>query len=105
MPPYFSVEYSQGRRSSVAPSPRPTISSMIEKPTEIPSRWGIVRRKPKVSPEEASITLFGPGVSELTSVNSTSGINTDSEARGAWSREDRSEPIMLFAPWRAGRRR
>ncbi|MNU11547.1 hypothetical protein D3C72_2594960 [compost metagenome] len=52
------------------------------KPRFTPSRWGRLRRKPKFSPDEASITLFGPGVIELTSANSARGPSSDSEARG-----------------------
>ena len=60
----------------------PTRKIISVKPRFTPSRCGTLRRKPKFRPEDASITLFGPGVIELTSANIASGPSRDSDIRG-----------------------
>ena len=41
-------------------------------PSAVPRMWGTVRRNPNVAPDAQSITLFGPGVPELTNEKATS---------------------------------
>jgi len=39
----------------------------------MPSICGNVRRKPKLMPEDSSMVLFGPGVTDVTSANKRAG--------------------------------
>src|SRR5687767_7736131 len=43
--------------------------SSDRKPAPMPSIWGMVRRKPKFTPDANSIMLFGPGVIEVVKAN------------------------------------
>jgi hypothetical protein len=52
----------RGSSRATPPKPHPTISAITTHPPVIPIIWGIVRRKPKVAPEDSSIMLLGPGV-------------------------------------------
>lgn len=61
----------------------------------------MVRRKPKFSPDVASITLFGPGVIELTSANRASGPSSDREVRGT-SAQLAGIKLMLRSLWVPG---
>ncbi len=56
------------------PIPAPTQASITPKPIEMPNICGIVRLKPKFTPDANSITLFGPGVIEDTSEKTHSAI-------------------------------
>src|ERR1700757_100309 len=47
-------------------SPAQTPSSKTLKPAQTPRICGTVRRKPNVAPEAVSMTLFGPGVMDMT---------------------------------------
>jgi len=60
--------------ASKAPSPRPTPIKSDRKPAPMPSICGIVRRKPKFTPEANSIILFGPGVIEVAKAKVTSAV-------------------------------
>src|ERR1700758_2114277 len=57
---------SMGEASRIEARPSPTSSSITGKPTVTPARWGRLRARPKRAPEEASITLLGPGVNAMT---------------------------------------
>jgi hypothetical protein len=48
---------------------------MSVKPSETPSMWGKVRRKPKFMPDVINIRLFGPGVIEDTKAKMESAAN------------------------------
>lgn len=48
------------------PSPAATAIAIVPIPTDVPSTWGIVGRRPNWIPEAHSIKLFGPGLAALT---------------------------------------
>src|SRR3954462_351114 len=58
---------SKGEASRSEASPSPTRKNITGKPTVTPAMWGRVRVTPKRAPDEASITLLGPGVKAMTS--------------------------------------
>ena len=60
----------------IVPRPRPTAAIMKAKPSVMPAICGSVRRKPWVSPEDSSMTLFGPGVKNITTANITKAIRS-----------------------------
>src|ERR1700688_2947120 len=60
----------------MVPRPRPTAAIMKAKPRVIPAICGSVGRKPCVSPEDSSMTLFGPGVKNITTANITKAIRS-----------------------------
>src|SRR6266702_8013752 len=60
----------------MVPKPRPTAPIMKAKPIVMPATCGNVRRKPKVSPEDSSMTLLGPGVKNITAANTTKAIKS-----------------------------
>src|ERR1700737_1885333 len=61
----------------IVPRPRPTAAIMKAMPKVMPAICGRVRRKPCVSPEDSSMTLFGPGVKNITTANKTKAIRSD----------------------------
>ena len=67
---------------------------MKVKPRFTPSRCGTLRRKPKFRPDEASITLLGPGVMELTSANMARGPSKDRDIRGTSAQLEGSRFIL-----------
>src|SRR6202790_4054697 len=60
----------------IVPRPRPTAAIMKAMPKVMPAICGRVRRKPCVSPEDSSMTLFGPGVKNITAANRTKAIRS-----------------------------
>src|ERR1700720_713021 len=58
------------------PSPRPTAATMKATPRMMPATCGNVRRKPKVSPDDSSMMLFGPGVKNITAANTTKAMKS-----------------------------
>src|SRR5689334_6010847 len=71
----------------IAPKPRPTAPIMKAKPIVTPAMCGSVGRKPCVSPDESSITLFGPGVKNMTVANTTNANRSDCDmtaSRDLW---------------------
>src|SRR5512141_853886 len=68
---------STGYATKMVPRPRPTAATMKATPKVTPAICGSVRRKPWVSPEDSSMTLFGPGVKNITTANITKAIRSD----------------------------
>src|SRR6476660_139819 len=60
----------------MVPKPRPTAPTIKAKPIVTPATCGNVRRNPKVSPEDSSMTLFGPGVKNITAANTTKAMKS-----------------------------
>src|SRR6202051_3587788 len=58
------------------PSPRPTAATMKATPRVMPAICGSVRRKPCVNPDDSSMTLFGPGVKNITAANTTKAMKS-----------------------------
>ena len=48
------------------------------KPTVMPAICGIVRAKPKFTPDAVTMMLFGPGVNAVTKTNKVSASKTSS---------------------------
>src|ERR1700743_303334 len=57
----------RGEASRMEARPSPTRNSITGKPTKTPSKCGMVLATPKRAPDDASITLLGPGVKAITS--------------------------------------
>ena len=62
-----------------APNPNPTAISNTGNPTATPIICGIVRLKPKLTPDAATIKLFGPGVMDMTAANGRSERKIDGD--------------------------
>src|SRR5450755_2795570 len=60
----------------IVPRPRPTAAIMKAIPKVMPAICGSVRRNPCVSPEDSSMTLFGPGVKYITAANTIKAIRS-----------------------------
>jgi len=69
IPTNFKTVKTSGNFSNKAPIPSPTIKTIRGNPKNIPDMCGIVLLYPKVSPEDKSIMLFGPGDIEVDKVN------------------------------------
>src|SRR3954447_783223 len=67
----------------IAPKPSPTAPIMKAKPIVTPAMWGSVGRKPCVRPDESSMTLFGPGVKNITVANTTNANRSEWDIRGS----------------------
>ncbi len=52
---------SKGYVWNTAPKPKPTATTSTKKPQVMPSIWGIVRLKPKFTPDASNMVLFGLG--------------------------------------------
>jgi hypothetical protein len=49
-----------------ASNPAQTARSTTLNPAQTPNMCGTVRRKPNVAPDAVNMTLFGPGVMDMT---------------------------------------
>lgn len=58
------------------PSPASTAIAIVPIPTDVPSTWGRVGRRPNWIPDAHSITLFGPGVAALTKEKAASAASS-----------------------------
>ncbi|MNN43356.1 hypothetical protein D3C81_1575900 [compost metagenome] len=75
-----------GSALNTSPRPKPTATTRTMKPALIPNAWGMVRRKPKLTPEANSMVLLGPGVIEETKANKAKAVSRSTECNMTASR-------------------
>src|ERR1051325_10212183 len=88
------INCSNGDASRIEANPSPTRKNIAGKPRVTPAIWGRVRTTPKRAPNEASMTLLGPGVNAMTSEKIRTAVKVCGDMTG------RLRQIGPFEVWR-----
>src|SRR5690349_7433135 len=88
------INCSNGDASRIEANPSPTRKNIAGKPRVTPAIWGRVRTTPKRAPDEASMTLLGPGVNAMTSEKIRTAVKVCGDMTG------RLRQIGPFEVWR-----